>query len=134
MTVTAMAFRVDGTTDDITTCNQCGREDLHTTVVMVHLDAEGNDDGTSYMGSECAAQAAGWTQAKVRKLASAADRAAKEKAERERFAAEAADRSKFEEDFAAWLMTTHGGTEKEIMKHLGLRTRMKLVVEFNRSK
>jgi hypothetical protein len=134
MIVTAMAFRVDGTTDDITTCDQCGREDLHTTVIMVHLDAAGSDDGTSYMGSDCAAQAAGWPQAKVRKLATAADRAAKETAERERLAKQAADTAKFEKDFAAWLMTTHGGTEKEVMKRRGLHTRFKLVVEFESSK
>lgn len=134
MTVTAMAFRVDGTTDEITTCDQCGKEDLRDTVIMVHLDADGNDDGTSYMGRDCAARATGWTQAKVRRHVTAADRAAKEKAERERLAEQAAGTARFDKDFAAWLMTTYGGTEKEVMKRMGLRTRFKLVVEFENSK
>jgi hypothetical protein len=133
MTTTAKAFRVGGTTDEITTCDQCGREDLKDTVIMIHLDADGEDDGTSYMGRDCAAKAAGWTQAKVRKLATAAGRAAKEKAERERVVAENARRTEFEKNFAAWLMETHGGTEKEVMKQLGLRTRFKLVCEYQDS-
>jgi hypothetical protein len=133
MTVTAKVFRVAGTTDDVTTCDQCGKDDLRHTVVMVHLDADGNDDGVSYMGSDCAARAAGWTQARIRKLANAADRATKEQAERERLAKQAEERAKFEKDFAAWLVATYGGTEKDVMKRLGLRTRFKLVVEFRDS-
>jgi hypothetical protein len=134
MTTIIKAFRVAGTTDDVTICDQCGRDDLRSTVVMVHQDADGNDDGTSYMGSDCAARAAGWTQAKVRKLASAADRAAKEQAERDRLIKQAAETKQFEQNFAAWLVTNHGGTEKEVMRRMGLRTRFKLVTEFEESR
>ena len=75
MTAT-MTYRIKGTTDDVTTCGQCGREDLKSTVVMAILDADSNEEDVTYMGSDCAAKAAQWTQAKVRKDAHDADKAA----------------------------------------------------------
>lgn len=61
------AYRVRGTTNDVTDCEQCGRIELRGTVMMQPLDAEGNDDGdVSYFGTSCAAKAAGWTQRDVK--------------------------------------------------------------------
>lgn len=80
-------FRVLGTTDDVTTCDQCGRDDLKGTVVLAALDGEGNDDGETYMGSDCAARATGWTQKRIRDEVKAAEKA---KREAERAAREAA--------------------------------------------
>lgn len=69
------AFRVRGTTNDVTDCEQCGRTELRGTVVLQPLDAEGNDDGdVCYFGSSCAAQAAGWTQREVKARVKMADR------------------------------------------------------------
>lgn len=78
------AYRVLGTTDDVTTCELCGRVELKSTVALQPLDPDGGADGEPvYFGSDCAARAAGWTQKEVRKAAGAADRARVE-AERQR--------------------------------------------------
>lgn len=60
------AYRVAGFTDEITTCELCGKPELKGTVQMIALDADGNDDTDHYFGSSCAAKAAGWTQKKVK--------------------------------------------------------------------
>jgi hypothetical protein len=78
------AYRVLGTSDDVTTCELCGRAELKSTVALQPLDPDGGADGEAvYFGSDCAARAAGWTQKDVRKAAGAADRARAE-AERQR--------------------------------------------------
>jgi len=57
MTTTAPPrYRACGTTDDITTCEKCGKEGLKSTVIIEFLDADGNGDGESYLGSDCAAR------------------------------------------------------------------------------
>jgi hypothetical protein len=86
-------FRVLGTTDDFTTCELCGREELKGTVVLQPLDADGNPDGDPvYFGSSCGAKAAGWT---TREVVSAAKRADQERRE--------AERAKREAEHNAWI-------------------------------
>src|SRR6266700_3816761 len=70
----ARAYRVLGTTTDVTECGNCGRDDLRYTIVLQHLDAEGNPDSEAeYFGSDCGARAAGWTQREIRQRARSAD-------------------------------------------------------------
>lgn len=77
MATAAKQFKVMGTTNDVTSCELCGRSDLHHTIVLVPLDADGNDAGAPvYYGSECGARAAGWKQSEVVKAAKTADEAA----------------------------------------------------------
>jgi coenzyme F420-reducing hydrogenase beta subunit len=53
-------FRYLGTTDETHICEKCGRDELKSVVMIVPLDAEGNDDGdVTYYGSTCAARALG---------------------------------------------------------------------------
>lgn len=57
---TAPAFRYLGVTDESTTCEKCGKPQLKSTVMIIPLDADGNDDGEPlYYGSTCAARALG---------------------------------------------------------------------------
>ena len=104
-------YRIKGTTDEVTTCDLCGRQELKGTVVLIALDADGNADGDpSYLGTSCAAKAAGWTvretAAKVKKV-KAAESAAKF---REIYAARDAETKAYE----AWLKVTYpeGGAAK----------------------
>jgi hypothetical protein len=98
------AYRVKGSTGDVTTCQQCGRDELRGTVVLAILDAAGNEADVTYMGSSCAARATGWTQADVRgrvKSAQAEARAAAELECRERHEADRAA-------FCAWVLAEYG--------------------------
>lgn len=104
----AKAFRVLGTTDDVTTCEQCGRADLKSTVVLAALDPEGSEDGVIYAGSDCAAKMAGWTQRDIKDAAKRADRAAAEAlaavtAEADREVTRARDIA-----LAEWVTATYG--------------------------
>lgn len=57
-TAASPTFRYIGTTNDIVECEKCGKADLRCTVIIVPLDAEGNDNGDPcYYGSTCAARA-----------------------------------------------------------------------------
>lgn len=69
-------FKVLGTTQDVTTCDLCGRDELRGTVRLGALDVDGNVEDVVHYGSACGAKAAGWTTQEIRKQASAADRAA----------------------------------------------------------
>jgi hypothetical protein len=75
-----VAFRFIGTTDDTTTCEHCGREQLKSTIILATLDADGNRDGEVYYGSTCAARAikaqygVKMTAAQVRDAAASAER------------------------------------------------------------
>lgn len=78
------AFKVLGTTDDVTECEHCGRVELKGTIVLLPLDADGNADADPvYYGAVCGARAAGTKTADLRKAASAADRAKVEAARAE---------------------------------------------------
>lgn len=85
-----LAYRVLGTTDDVTECELCGRIDLKGTVMLGVLDADGNVEGVVYYGSSCGARAAGWTTKVIRDAAKAADTARREA---ERAEQEAKDRA-----------------------------------------
>lgn len=70
----AKAFKVLGTTTDVTDCQLCGRTDLKGTIALAPLDVDGNQAGeTVYYGSDCGAKAAGWTQKDIRQKAKSAD-------------------------------------------------------------
>jgi hypothetical protein len=96
--MTTTTYRVIGTTDDITTCDVCGRPELKGTVA---LDADGE---TTYAGTTCAARLAGRTTLDIRSAARAADRAridAEDAARREAAAVEDAA-------FLGWVADTYG--------------------------
>lgn len=58
METTAAQYRYLGTTDDTTACEQCGKIELKSTVVLQPLDLDGNPEGDPvYYGSTCAARA-----------------------------------------------------------------------------
>lgn len=52
------AYAVRGTTDDVTTCQICGKPELKGTVILAILDADGNAEDVTYAGTTCAAKAA----------------------------------------------------------------------------
>ncbi|MFI5296645.1 MAG: hypothetical protein ACHREM_00990 [Polyangiales bacterium] len=74
-----MAIKFLGTTDDVTTCECCGRVDLKSTV---GLSIDGGDP--VYYGVTCAARALSCTARYVRSSTAAADRAREAEAARER--------------------------------------------------
>jgi hypothetical protein len=91
-TTSSLVYRVLGTTDDVTTCDHCGRSDLKSTVKLAPLDEDGNVDGdTVYFGATCGAKAAGWTVKSFRKAATDADRARREAEYAAKRAAEAVE-------------------------------------------
>lgn len=59
-------MKVLGTTDEVTTCELCGRADLKFTVA---LESSG---GIVHYGRDCAARATGWTESEVSKAVTAA--------------------------------------------------------------
>lgn len=71
-------YRAAGTTDDITTCEHCGKDDLKSTVRMVVVDPDGNNEGELFAGSDCAARLSGRPVGEIRTEARAADKAASE--------------------------------------------------------
>lgn len=58
-TATTPAYRYLGITDECVECQQCGRTELRSTVVLAILDADGNTEDVTYYGSTCAAKALG---------------------------------------------------------------------------
>lgn len=55
-------YRFIGTTDECTECGLCGKMQLRSTVVLMPLDEDGNDEGeVVYFGSTCAAKVLGRT-------------------------------------------------------------------------
>jgi hypothetical protein len=108
------AYRVKGTTDDVTTCELCGKQELKGTVVLEALDADGNAEEICYFGVSCAAKAAGWTQREVKAGIKAAQQRAAS-AERDRvIAAREAERAAY----TAWLAETFGdGTSAAVKTH-----------------
>lgn len=116
----AKAYRVTGTTDDVTDCELCGKVELKGTVMLVPLDAEGNDDGeVSYFGTSCAAKAAGWT---VREVKAGIKRAADE--ERAARATKRETVRQAERKFLADWYIEHYGTPnlQEAAKRAGMST------------
>lgn len=60
-------YQIIGTTDDVNTCDCCGRTNLKKTVIL--KDTESSEE--VYFGTECAAKALNWTIKEVNKLAKA---------------------------------------------------------------
>ena len=90
-----MTARYLGTTDDVTTCDCCGRTGLKSTVAIeMHDDAD-----PVYYGVTCAAHALKTTAKEVRYEAKRADTLKREKEAAER----AAKHDKFMASWSAWL-------------------------------
>jgi hypothetical protein len=107
-------YRVAGTTDDVTTCELCSRPELKGTVIMVSLDADGNDEGVSYFGTSCAAKAAGWTVRSVKAGIASAQRAVEDAKRQEREAAQ-----KIQDDaFTDWKITRFGTADVEKIRKI----------------
>lgn len=87
-------FRILGTTDEVTTCEHCGRVDLKGTIILGVLDEDGNIVDRTYFGAVCGARAAGWTVKDFRAAARDADKARREE---ERAAREAEKRRRWSE-------------------------------------
>lgn len=98
------AYRVKGTTEDVTLCDRCGRVELKRTVVMAELDADGNEVGILHAGVGCAATLAKLTEPEVRDEIAAIDAAA-QLGERQ---ARADDTAAREGAFRTWLAVTYG--------------------------
>lgn len=58
-TTTPARFRYLGVTDECVECQQCGRTELRSTVVLAILDTDGSTEDVTYYGSSCAARALG---------------------------------------------------------------------------
>ncbi|MDX3551020.1 hypothetical protein PV729_04405 [Streptomyces europaeiscabiei] len=113
------AYRVKGTTDEVTTCELCGKQELKGTVVMATLDADGNEEAVCYFGVSCAAKAAGWTQHEVKAGVKVAKDAERERIRAEREAMWAAQRKFLEE----WYMANYGTSSlHEAAKLAGMST------------
>lgn len=103
-----MAYRVRGTTDDVTTCDNCGREELKSTVVMEVLDADGNTEDVIYAGCDCAAKLAKRTQKEIKADARRADKERAEKIERVANEANWITTRARDTALAAWVTATYG--------------------------
>lgn len=106
MGVETVTYTVRGTTDDVTTCEVCGRADLQRTVILAMTLGDGSDEGVLYAGTDCAARRAGRTEKHVRGEAKRADDAARTEQERARHAAMRAETAAF----LAWVAATYGVT------------------------
>lgn len=85
-----MKFTIQGITDEVDTCDCCGRTKLKRTVALL------NENGSEvFFGTECAAQALKLPATDVRKAARSAQ-AARDAA------ASKARRAAFDAEFAAW--------------------------------
>ena len=70
-------YRTAGTTDEITTCDICGREELAGTVRLEMVTAHGVVEGEVFAGTTCASKVAGRTAAVITREARDADRDAR---------------------------------------------------------
>ncbi|MFD8315939.1 hypothetical protein [Kitasatospora purpeofusca] len=110
------AFRIKGSTSDVTECDLCGRVELRGTVVMVDLDADGVEGEVHYFGTSCAAKAAGWTQRDVKALVKVANDAERERQEAIRRAKADAETA----EYTAWRLRRFGTVDKwEAAKRAG---------------
>lgn len=105
-----LAYKVVGTTDDVTACDCCGRQNLKATIALQPLDVDGGEIGdVVYFGMTCGARAAGWTVKDTRAKTNAADRArAEAEAAARRAAAEEEERR-----YHAWLTAAYGPAVKQ---------------------
>lgn len=75
-----MRYRIEGTTDEVTSCDCCGRTRLKHTVALLDTDT----DQVRYMGTTCAAIAMKMQTDEVRRQAKQADNTRHKEAERQR--------------------------------------------------
>jgi hypothetical protein len=97
-------YIVKGSTDDVTTCEVCGKPELKGTVILGFSD----DSGLTYAGSACAAKLAGRPVREIRSETKEADRANREA---ERRAHSAANDARMAERYAGlgqWMADTFG--------------------------
>lgn len=106
---TAPAYRVLGTTDDVTACELCGREELRGTIVLQPLDSDGGHDGDPvHYGAVCGAKAAGWSVSEIRDRANRADRERREAERAERQRQHDEEWAAFLAGFLPWVRDTYG--------------------------
>ncbi|MER5501321.1 hypothetical protein ABT096_29530 [Streptomyces sp. NPDC002561] len=98
------AYRIKGTTADVTACELCGKQELNGTVVLAPLDVDGAEGDVCYFGTSCAAKAAGWTVKDVKAGIKAATDA---KREAERMEREAED-ARYQEFKTRWYVENYG--------------------------
>jgi hypothetical protein len=113
------AYKIKGTTNDVTTCELCGRPELKGTVMLAPLDVDGNEDGdVSYFGTSCAAKASGWTVREV----NAGVKAAKVQAASEERNRVIAEREAENKAYIRWVQETYGtgATLKAAVQEFGL--------------
>lgn len=126
-TTASKVFRVKGTTDEVTECELCGRQELKGTIMLAELDADGTEMGLVYYGASCGAKAAGWTTKDVRIKAKAADQAKRDAAqaasdERSRIFCAARD---------AWISENIGPDAWLNFRRYGYRSTYAMVNEFS---
>ena len=102
-----MNAKILGITDEVTTCDCCGRINLKRTVVLGVMDCDGTVTDEVHYGTECAAQALRWSAADVRKQAKVAVDAARKAEEAKRDAA----RKEVGDRWYAWLNAKMPGVE-----------------------
>jgi hypothetical protein len=76
--MSTITYRAVGMTDDVTSCEHCGKDELKSTVRMVICDEDGNAGEEFYAGVVCAARLAGRKASAIRTEATRADRERKE--------------------------------------------------------
>jgi len=123
------AYRILGTTDDVTECELCGRTELKGSIVLAVLDADSNEAGIVYYGASCGARAAGWITKDVRTKAKAADDAKREAA---RLAAEEESR-KFCEARDGWIAANIAPDALSNPRKYGYRSSYAMVVAFEQA-
>lgn len=119
-------FKVLGTTDEVTTCEYCGRPELKGTVVLDILDVDGNSEGTAYYGTGCAATAGKRTAKDIRDSAKAANQA---KRDAEQAAADAKNRE-WTAKRNAWIAENIGSDALDNPRKYGYNGPVAVVKEF----
>lgn len=113
-TVVGLAFKVLGTSDDVTNCHCCGRQNLKYTVALQPCDADGGPDGEPvYFGTVCAAKAMRQSVRYVREQISAAELADAATRRAEQAAKDAA--------YSAWLVSNYGVRQPADLFALGVK-------------
>jgi hypothetical protein len=126
MSETQKAYRVKGTTDEVTECELCGRQELKGTVMLAPLDEDGNEEEIVYFGSSCGAKAAGWTlkiiEAKIKKVKQ--DQQLKEQAAR------LIESNKYRNARDEWISSNYGHDALSNPRKHGFRSPTAMVIAF----
>lgn len=76
--MSTITYRATGMTDDVTTCEHCGKAELKGTVRLIICDEDGATGEEIYAGVVCAARLSGRKASAIRTEADRADRERKE--------------------------------------------------------